>query len=241
MLSDDVKPAELKQKYINGLLDVNRLDAQLLSEIKAEIGTRNFNAQIMQSPSNESDSIVKRGWFRIEFEEANNVNLTRHYFIDSAYGLSDGDYNALLSCYVANNTLYVDNLLRTKDTFPDLINTIKGFVKPNPQSKVYLEAKASGLSIIQTLKSTTNFNILELKPKDSKLIRLTAVAPLIEAGRVVLIRNSWNDDLIEEMVNQSSPHDDAADVLVYAIETLLIKDSNYGKYHINSVRKIRNE
>ena len=53
-------------------------------------------------------------------------------------------------------------------------------------SKVYIEGKASGKSIIQTLKQQTNFNIVEIQPKGSKLERKHSISPFFESGRIII-------------------------------------------------------
>ena len=100
------------------------------------------------------------------------------------------------------------------------------------RTKIYIEPKASGLSIIQQLKRSTRFNIIQIKsPKDSKEVRLNAVAPQVESGRVFLIKDSWNDSFVDEVAGfPVAPHDEYPDLLGYAIEEFLNKKSemSYG-------------
>jgi predicted phage terminase large subunit-like protein len=54
------------------------------------------------------------------------------------------------------------------------------------QVPVLIEDKASGQSLIQELKRSTSIPVIGVNPENNKQIRLDAVAPLIEAGRVFL-------------------------------------------------------
>jgi predicted phage terminase large subunit-like protein len=231
-LTDSVYPTELKDKYKDGLLDCNRLGHKVLEEIKDSIGTANYNAQFLQQPDNPEDSVIKRKWFRYEYMPTDAVNLPRFYFIDTAYGGDNSDYSAILECFLFEGKLYISNIIRVKEEFPDLIRTITSFVKAGNQNKVYIEGKASGKSIIQQLRSITSFNIIELQVKDNKLTRLVAIAPTVEGGRISLINGNWNEDFVSEICATNPINDDQRDVFTYAVDTLLIKNNNYGKYNI---------
>ena len=50
-ISNDVKPIDLKDRYINGLLDTQRLNRNDLIELKVNLGSYGYAGQIMQIPS----------------------------------------------------------------------------------------------------------------------------------------------------------------------------------------------
>lgn len=227
-LHNNIKPSTLSNYYKDNLLDIYRLNINALNILKNDLGSKNFNAQILQDPDNQSDSIIKREWIKI----IDNQPLDKpeyEYFIDTAYGGDKSDFNAILECFKYNNCLYITNLIRNKQEFPELIKTIQSVVKSN---RIYIEGKASGKSIIQQLKSSTNFNIIELQPKDDKITRLNAISPTIEGGRLFLIKSIWNDLLLSEVCSNSPKNDDIRDVVTYAVNEKLVKGHNYGKYNI---------
>jgi len=234
-LNDCLKPNNLKEKYINGFLDVDRLNEKALNQLKTMLGSKNYNAQILQNPDNDEDSIIKKEWLDIIdinyfLELIKDKKIEYEYFLDTAYGGKDADFNVILECFKMDNQLYITNLYRSKEEFPDLIKSIKRVVQKS--NKIYLEGKASGKSIIQQLKNDTNLNIIEIQPKDSKIVRLNAISPIVEGRRVKLLNGSWNNLLIDEVTSNYPPNDDIRDVFCYAVDEKLIKGSTYGKYTI---------
>lgn len=87
-LSDNVQPAELKQRYINGLLDPVRLDADVLAEARVDLGSRGYAGQYEQRPSSADGNIIHKEWFghisRAQFELMRG-GATMHFFLDTAY------------------------------------------------------------------------------------------------------------------------------------------------------------
>lgn len=228
----NINPSELEAYYINGLFWPERFNDSVLSDFQTTLGSRAFSGQLMQTPAIESDSTIKPEWLIPTLYKLEHSKLVKHYFLDSAYGGSNADFNALLECYTYSNNLYITNVWRNKFEFPELIKFIKDTIISNNQTKLYIEGKASGKSIIQQLKASTSLNIVELQVKDSKLVRLTSIAPTVEAGRVFIYDGSWNKDFIDEITNDYGINDDMRDVFVYAVETLLIKNSNKGIYNL---------
>lgn len=227
-LHHNISPSSLSVYYKNNLLDIYRLNINALNSLKDDLGSKNFNAQILQDPESDDDSIIKKEWINIiDNQPINDVQY--EYFIDSAYGGEDADYNVILECFKYNNCLYITNLIRNKDDFPTFLKSIQKFVRGN---KIYIEGKASGKSFIQQLKASTNFNIIELQPKDSKIIRLNAISPTVEGKRVYLIKNNWNDILLSEICSNNPKNDDMRDCFTYAVDQKLIKESTNGQYYI---------
>jgi predicted phage terminase large subunit-like protein len=106
--------------------------------------------------------------------------------------------------------------------FPDLVKHIVRFVKKNgytSNSKIFVEPKASGKSIVQTLIRETGLNIKEDKPptKD-KVARVQDISASIETGRVSLLKGGWNEEfLLQCQQFPAAKHDDMVDCLVMAL------------------------
>jgi predicted phage terminase large subunit-like protein len=90
-------------------------------------------------------------------------------------------------------------------------------------TRIYIEPKASGLAIVQQLKQETLLNVVELQaPKDSKITRVNAVTPKLEARRVKLLRGPYVENLLYQLATfPNAKHDDQVDVLVYAVNQFL--------------------
>lgn len=203
-----------------------RFPLSVLDELREQLGTKSFMAQYMQQTLDEAGGIIKKEWIKEDYFESEK-NLI--YFLDSAYGGKDADNNAIIGAFKRENNLYIESLELNKYEFPDLINWMKKNIPSG--SKIYIEGKASGKSIIQTLKRETNFNIVEIQPKGSKLERKNACSPYFESGRVIINKDIQSKEkLIEQLIFDQIKNDDALDVVMYAIEVLL--KTTQGKYNI---------
>jgi len=227
-LNELVKDEYVRSKYIDGKLDVNRLNDNSLKLSKGYLGSKNYKIQFNQLVFDDQSSIIKKFWFNI-FEELDNKREYL-YFIDTAYGEKNSDYSAILECYIDNNNLYVTNTLKVNLPFPELIKQIKTFCVKG--KRLFIEGKASGKSIIQQLKSSTKYIIEEVKSTDGKIVRLNAISPTVESGKVHLYKGYWNEEFLDEVCTNYPDNDDLRDTFVFAVEYLLEKE-DYGVYNIN--------
>jgi predicted phage terminase large subunit-like protein len=193
--------------------------------MREQLGTTSFMAQYQQVTQDAQGGIIKKSWIK----ELISENKPCTYFIDSAYGGSNADFNAIIGAYKEGNNLIIQMCEINKYEFPELIKWLLKNIPVN--SKIYIEGKASGKSIIQTLKKETSFNIIEIQPKGSKLERKNAVSPYFEAGRIILNQYiNYKNEIIEQIIYDNAKHDDIMDVITYAIEYLL--KVNKGQYNI---------
>lgn len=103
------------------------------------------------------------------------------------------------------NTMYILKMFRKFLEFPDLVKELTDFVKSagyNPYSKIFIEPKVSGLSVIQWLKKQPPLNVHEYKaPTDDKPSRKAAASGSWEAKRLCYHRvhgilNYWMRSLL---------------------------------------------
>ena len=74
-LSKDVKPIELKDRYINGLLDTQRLKETDLEELQINLGSYGFAGQIMQIPSPADGGLWKK--YFISVPDSEHIRLRK--------------------------------------------------------------------------------------------------------------------------------------------------------------------
>ena len=116
--------------------------------------------------------------------------------------------------------------------FPELVKFIPQWVQKNGytnKSRIFVEPKASGKSIVQTLIRETGLNVKEDKPptKD-KVARVADISASLESGRVSLLNGDWNREFLDQLTKfPSAKHDDMVDCLVMAINKEIW--SNNGK------------
>jgi predicted phage terminase large subunit-like protein len=227
---DNVRPIELKEKYVDGLLDPVRLGRRELVRLKGQGGSRYYVGQYQQRPVVAAGGIFKKDWFDIVEPSSVTRDLQNepiHFFMDSAYtSKEENDPSAILTCFRTGNFLYVVDAQERWLEFPELIKHIKGHTKSyqlSSDSKMFIEPKASGKSIVQQLRTDTMLNVVETKPPDKdKVTRANAVTPICESKRVRLINGPYVSAFLDHLGTfPFGKHDDMADTLVMALDQLM--------------------
>lgn len=227
--SENVLPSELRQYYVDGLLDPVRLPRPVLDEARTDLGSRGYAGQYDQRPAAAGGNIIKEGWFRhISLSEFRALHYHEpvHFFLDTAYNKKqkgrDNDPSGILGACKIRNNIYITCAQKVYKEFPDLIRFLPDFMVANDadeESTLRIEPKANGISVCQQLRETSTLNVtFTPSPTDAKDTRLYAVAPKIECGRVYLVDGDWNEEFIDEVCGfPSKTHDEYVDILGYAI------------------------
>lgn len=201
-----------------------------------ERSPREFSALYQQHPVIIGGNIVKRDWFQIiplsEFK-AMRYNEPMHFYLDTAYRkrskTGTNDPSGIIAVCLIKNNLYIYNAQKVYKEMPDLLRFIPEYMSANQstnESKLKVEPKANGISVVQMLKELSKINVKETpSPIDDKETRLNSVAPRIECGRVFLVEGAWNDEFIDELCGfPNVKHDEYVDIIGYAIKDLLNND-----------------
>lgn len=235
-LSKTTFPVEVREKYVNGLLDPIRLGTAILQEARVDLGSTGYANQFDQSPTAAGGNIIKKNWYphiSMElFRELQTLSIKKNpvvFFMDTAF-TEDHDANdpsGIIATCKIDEDLYIINGIKVYKEMPELITFVKEWPKNNGytnQSTIRIEPKANGKSVVQTLKRSTNLNVVETpSPKDDKQTRLTAASPKVEAGRVILVIGPWMEDFVDETSGfPNKTHDEYVDLLCYAVD-----------YHLN--------
>ena len=94
---------------------------------------------------------------------------------------------------------YLVNLFRDRLEFPDLKKKAIELYKSEKPDQVWIEDKASGISLIQELKRNTSIPLKEIKAVKDKIEYVNASAPVIESGRVRLpFEAPWVTEFLDE-------------------------------------------
>ena len=226
-VSNNVKPIDLKEFYVNGLLFPQRLSKKTLESFKLGLGSYGYSGQYSQIPSPDEGGIFKGDWFNIVKSLPENINpdlVKWDFYLDTAYtNKQENDATAMLCAAFINNELYIREVKAVRLEFPELIKEIQlftGLNGYNHRSRIYVEPKASGKSIVQMLKRSTGLNVIEDKPPtQDKVSRAASVSAFIESGRVNLIDGRYIDSFLNELkAFPNGSHDDMVDTLVMAID-----------------------
>ena len=227
----NIQPPELVEHYKDGLFWKSRFSRRILKQYKTTLGSRGYNGQLNQETLSDGGNILKKHWFKIvPYESKKYDKVVWDCFIDPAYtSKQTNDATGVVICKKIGNFLVVRYAVALRLEFPDLIKYLKQLHKDFKLQRLYIEGKASGLSILQQLRKETAINVMQLpNPKDDKETRVNSVSPIVESERVHLIDGSWNEQFIEECCQfPLGTNDDQLDALVYALNKWMLK----GTFH----------
>lgn len=234
-MSPNISPVEAVELYSEGLLWKERFSEKVIQDFKETLGSRNFSQQMMQTAVSSEGNIIKKAWIKSitldDFIKLTNGQHTINAYIDTAYTskAKENDASAIILACVFQNIVYIVKAWKVWLEFPELIKKLKQIQRDHNVNILYIENKASGLSIKQQL-TREGFNCADLSPKDKdKLTRLNAVAASVEGGHLCFIEDHWNDMVMQDLTSAPFGTWDIVDSVVYSIDNLLNKSNfNYG-------------
>lgn len=232
-LSDNVKPVELKERYVDGLFDPLRLDREVLKELKSDLGSYGYSGQIAQSPSPEGGGIWQK-WL-IPVDDSEFPTQLSGYGTDWDLAYTEKESNsasAFITTGKIGNDIYIDAVGYDFLEFPSLVTWMRS--KPSPH---YIEGKASGKSAKQSLKSYGIPAVEVAVNGGDKIARARMATPKAESGMVYIRKSIINFVYYDEKQGilkfPNNSHDDLADVLAQAIQRHTKPTQTTGGYKIN--------
>ena len=226
ILTDDIKPTQLIEMYTQqgGYFWPTRFSQKVLDDFRSTMRTSMYAGQLLQRPTLEEGEIILRSWFKtIKLSEIINKNIEYSLVLDPAYtDRTINDPTGILVVGKYNNQIVIRKAYQKWLQFHELIHEIQELHKVFNIKRIYIEGKASGLSLIQQLKSQTNLNVITINPGSrDKMSRVQSITPQLEAEKVVLVEDEWNDLFLSECAGfPYSVHDDLVDCLSYAVGQL---------------------
>ncbi len=137
------------------------------------------------------------------------------------WGLSNGKGNTL------KNKAYLLEQSRSKINGPDTARAVQAMKEKWPQTDgIYIEDKASGPSLIATLREKGINGVIPVQVKGGKEVRASAMSIFVEAGDVYIpnpdVFGHWADEFIEEFATfPNAEYADQVDAASQAIDKLL--------------------
>jgi predicted phage terminase large subunit-like protein len=190
-----------------------------------------FAGQYMQLPSPAEGGEWRKGWFQSINKAELPGDVLWEMYIDGAYTKdTKNDPTGIQISGKSGDNLYIYKSIDKYLEMPELKSFISDFVKSCGVNvtQILVEPKASGKSLVQLLRRETNFNVSELKTnfvRYSKIERARASSPFIECGRVILVKDNWNEAYLQQVSTfPNAKHDEHIDVTSYSIERNLINN-----------------
>ncbi|CAB4144451.1 Archaeophage PsiM2, terminase large subunit [uncultured Caudovirales phage] len=242
-----------KKKTILGWCDPREKEGELLcperfghkelDALKVELGTYGVAAQLQQRPIPRGGGIIKGEWwcyFVPAYGADHKITAPAFNYTlqswDTAFKEGqDNDYSACTTWGVNNTGAYLINAFKGKMDFPALLVKVKELYDLYRPSKILVEDKASGQSLLQSLKRYSNFPIKAVKVSADKESRMHAVSPFIESGRVFLMKDAnWLESYKTELETfPRAAHDDMVDSTTQALAEIFLKSASSFNSNIN--------
>ncbi len=160
---------------------------EALEETRGEVGSATFVSLYQQRPAAAEGAIFKREWWRYYREPPTFKRIVQSW--DTAFKSgAENDFSVCTTWGVTATGFYLLWFWRDKIEFPELKRRMKWLASEYKPNQILVEDRASGQSAIQELKYETALPIIAVKVDRDKLSRARAVTPLIEAGKVFLVR-----------------------------------------------------
>lgn len=204
-----------------------RYPASELSSLKADLGSRQYGALYLQTPSNEEGSIIKRDWFRYyrqdphEYLKQEKLTSVMQSWDMAFKDTSDSSFvvGQVWGLRGADKIL-LDQVRKRMDFTETCKQVVKLSIKWPEAHRKLVEDKANGPAVMNMLRRTVSG--FTPWPKDvSKEAALQAASPDFESGNVFIPDpelHPWVLEYIEELVMFGVvPHTDQCDATSQAI------------------------
>lgn len=200
----------------------DRYGIEFLAEERELMGPRAFAALYQGDPIPAKGAVFERAWFEGRWSKLPG-GLRIVQAIDSAFKDGVGnDWSVVATWGCDGRSYYLLDVRRIRVQYPELVRAIKAAAEEWSPERVLVEDKASGQSVVQTLKAETNLPVVPVPAEGSKMSRAESVTGLFEAGKVLLPPNdpAWLEPWVQEHVRFPARHDDQVDTTAHALRHL---------------------
>ena len=187
-----------------------------------------FEALYQQNPTPKGGNYIHGNWFEITTEPP--VEIVWDMWIDGAYTKSTkNDPTGIMIAGRYENKMYIRAFMEAYMEMPELLTTVKNVAAQHgigAKSRVFVEPKASGKTLVQMLKNS-GLNMVEIEGplvSQGKEARIHTAAPSVNGGNVLLIAGTWNAAFVHQLEGfPGAKHDEAVDLLGYAVEHYFVE------------------
>lgn len=220
------------RKEKDELIWPERFPHDVVAQLKESLGTYGTAAELQQRPAPAEGGIIKLGWWKFYKLIKNSFGVITEPRFDFIYQSWDtafkegreNDYSVCLTIGYCNMGFCLIDRWKGKIDFPGLLNIAKSLASKYRPNKIGIEDAASGQSLFQSMKKSTDLPIEPIRVDRDKITRLHAVSPYVESGRVFLPEGEeWVADFMHQLsVFPNGKHDDDVDSFTQALSRLIL-------------------
>ena len=206
--ADKVRPPELIDNYVDGMLDPIRMDRGVLEEMEADLGQYGFAGQVGQHPTPPGGGMFKvdRFVYINQMPPPVSVIQTIRYW-DKAYTEAGGAYTVGSKMHLLQTGKWlVSDVVRgqwgTDEREAVMKSTAEadGIEHGKKNVSIYIEQEpaAGKESVASSISNLKGFRAMAHPPVGDKIWRADQLSVQVNTGNVILLRGEWNYEFIEE-------------------------------------------
>jgi len=219
----------LAERYVDGLLDPNRMNWSVLKDLEADLGQYGYAGQIGQRPTPPSGGMFKVDHLSIiEILPANGIEgIIRAW--DKAGTIGGGAYTVGLKMYRYNNGKFVvADVVRGQWSSEEREAIIRHTAEADGRDVMICIEQEGGSggkeSAEATVRNLAGYIVKRHHPTGDKIHMADTVSVQVNNGNVMLLRGDWNAAFKEELRNfPFGIYKDQVDALSMAFRTLVEK------------------
>lgn len=199
---------------------------KIVRQLELDLGPYGAAGQLQQRPAPEGGGLFKREWFKIV--EAAPATARRARGWDTAGTEGSGDYTVGVRIAESNGVFYIEDVQRGQWGPAGVDAVMKQTAQldgPACGVREEREGGASGKAVIEArTKTLVGFDYKGVTVSGDKITRARPFRAQCEAGNVVLVKGSWNEEYLRELsVFPAGKHDDQVDGSSCAFNAVLLE------------------
>lgn len=209
-----------KHRWEGEILHPARESREVLLDLKRAMGSVDFEAQYQQQPVPVTGNIIKADWLKTypaSFVPERPGRIVQSW--DTATkDNSHADWSVCITAHVRHREVRILDVYRERLEFPALKQNTIRLAREYKIDALLIEEAASGLQLIQTLRSEQPRGMplpIARRPELDKISRMHGVSGQIEAGQLLVPEDAaWLATFKTELLGfPNARHDDQADAL----------------------------
>jgi predicted phage terminase large subunit-like protein len=192
--------------------------AEVLRDIKKNMGSMLFSAQYQQAPEPPGGKIIKRKMLKyysaVERRPTDRVVLSWDIALSE---LETGHYAACVVLLNRGDLYFVIKVIRGKFPFDKLKDNILEVKGRYEKAALLIEDASISTGLIQSLRER-QVNVVAIPVNRDKQSRVISQIDLFEGGSVLLPKDApWLDAFVSELLSFPGHHDDQVDALTQGL------------------------
>jgi predicted phage terminase large subunit-like protein len=199
-----------------------RWSAEALRAIKADWGSTFFAGMYQGDPEPEGGEILKRHWWQRYTTIPEDITRILQVWDTAFKAATTNDYSVCQTWGSTATGYYLLDVWRGRVEYPELLRAVRDLYDKWHPRRVYVEDKASGQSLVQSIKRETRIPVIPVQVDQDKVRRVNAITGIVESGRAFIPESApWVSDFVDECaVFPNGAYDDQVDCVSMALSKL---------------------